>query len=225
MTMKTYQIAIDGPAGVGKSTVAKRLAADLQFTYVDTGAMYRTIALYYIEKGLSPADEETVLKHLDDISVSLHYIDGTQNIFLNNRNVTDLIRTPEVSIGSSQVAVIGKVREKLVHLQREIGNSQNVIMDGRDIGTKVFPHADVKIFLTASCEERARRRVAEMQEKGLQVSYEETLADIRFRDENDSTRKIDPLRPAEDAVVVDNTNDTLEQTVQKIKTLIKERIQ
>ncbi len=223
--MKTYQIAIDGPAGVGKSTIAKRLAADLQFTYVDTGAMYRTIALYYIEKGLSPDDEDTVVKYLDDISVSLQYIDGTQNIFLNGRNVTGLIRTPEVSIGSSQVAVIGKVREKLVRLQREIGSKQNVIMDGRDIGTKVFPQADVKIFLTASCEERAKRRVAEMQEKGLQVSYEDTLEDIQFRDQNDSTRKIDPLRPAQDAIVVDNTHDTLEQTVQRIKIIIKERIQ
>ncbi len=223
--MKTFQIAIDGPAGVGKSTIAKRLATDLQFTYVDTGAMYRTIALYYIEKGISPVDEAVVLKHLDDISVSLEYIDGAQNIFLNNRNVTEQIRTPEVSIGASQVAVIGKVREKLVRLQREIGNRQNVIMDGRDIGTKVFPEADVKIFLTASCEERARRRVSEMQEKGMAVSYEETLADIRFRDHNDSTREIDPLRPAEDAVIVDNTDDTLEQTVEKIKVIIKERIQ
>ncbi len=223
--MKTVKIAIDGPAGVGKSTIAKQLASMLQYTYVDTGAMYRTIALYYIRRNLSPADENVVLQYLEDITISLSYEDGVQNIFLNGENVTDLIRTPEVTVGSSQVAVIGAVREKMVCLQREIGKNQNVIMDGRDIGTKVFPDADVKIFLTASCEERARRRVLEMQEKGMEVSYDEVLSSIRFRDKNDSTRAIDPLRPAEDAVIVDNTEDTLEQTVDRVKEIIKERLQ
>ncbi|MBU5449669.1 (d)CMP kinase [Acetivibrio sp. MSJd-27] len=222
--MKTYKIAIDGPAGVGKSTIAKRLASLFHFTYVDTGAMYRTIALYYIEKRLPLENEEVVLSHLNDIEISLRYIDGMQNIFLNGKNVTDLIRTPEVSTGSSQVAVIGGVREKLVKLQREIGEKQNVVMDGRDIGTKVFPDADVKLFLTATCEERAKRRMAEMREKGMQASYDEILESIRFRDENDSNRKIDPLKPASDAIMVDNTQDTLEQTVERIKNIIKERL-
>ncbi len=222
--MKTYKIAIDGPAGVGKSTIAKRLASLFHFTYVDTGAMYRTIALYYIEKRLPLENEAVVLSHLNDIEISLRYIDGMQNIFLNGKNVTDLIRTPEVSIGSSQVAVIGGVREKLVKLQREIGEKQNVVMDGRDIGTKVFPDADVKLFLTATCEERAKRRMAEMREKGMQASYDEILESIRFRDENDSNRKIDPLKPASDAIMVDNTQDTLEQTVERIKNIIKERL-
>ena len=222
--MKTYKIAIDGPAGVGKSTIAKRLASLFHFTYVDTGAMYRTIALYYIERRLPLEHEEVVLSHLNDIEISLRYIDGMQNIFLNGKNVTDLIRTPEVSTGSSQVAVIGGVREKLVKLQREIGEKQNVVMDGRDIGTKVFPDADVKLFLTATCEERAKRRMAEMREKGMQASYDEILESIRFRDENDSNRKIDPLKPASDAIMVDNTQDTLEQTVERIKNIIKERL-
>lgn len=222
--MKTYKIAIDGPAGVGKSTIAKRLASLFHFTYVDTGAMYRTIALYYIEKRLPLENEAVVLSHLNDIEISLRYIDGMQNIFLNGKNVTDLIRTPEVSTGSSQVAVIGGVREKLVKLQREIGEKQNVVMDGRDIGTKVFPDADVKLFLTATCEERAKRRMAEMREKGMQASYDEILESIRFRDENDSNRKIDPLKPASDAIMVDNTQDTLEQTVERIKNIIKERL-
>ena len=222
--MKTYKIAIDGPAGVGKSTIAKRLASLFHFTYVDTGAMYRTIALYYLEKRLPLENEEVVLSHLNDIEISLRYIDGMQNIFLNGKNVTDLIRTPEVSTGSSQVAVIGGVREKLVKLQREIGEKQNVVMDGRDIGTKVFPDADVKLFLTATCEERAKRRMAEMREKGMQASYDEILESIRFRDENDSNRKIDPLKPASDAIMVDNTQDTLEQTVERIKNIIKERL-
>ncbi len=222
--MKTYKIAIDGPAGVGKSTIAKRLASLFHFTYVDTGAMYRTIALYYIEKRLPLENEAVVLSHLNDIEISLRYIDGMQNIFLNGKNVTDLIRTPEVSTGSSQVAVIGGVREKLVKLQREIGEKQNVVMDGRDIGTKVFPDADVKLFLTATCEERAKRRMAEMREKGMEASYDEILESIRFRDENDSNRKIDPLKPASDAIMVDNTQDTLEQTVERIKNIIKERL-
>ena len=220
----SYNIAIDGPAGAGKSTIAKQLAKKLGYVYVDTGAMYRTIALYYIEKRLPLENEEVVLSHLNDIEISLRYIDGMQNIFLNGKNVTDLIRTPEVSTGSSQVAVIGGVREKLVKLQREIGEKQNVVMDGRDIGTKVFPDADVKLFLTATCEERAKRRMAEMREKGMQASYDEILESIRFRDENDSNRKIDPLKPASDAIMVDNTQDTLEQTVERIKNIIKERL-
>lgn len=222
--MKTYKIAIDGPAGVGKSTVAKRLASHFRFTYVDTGAMYRAIALYFIERQISLENEAAVLSQLEKIDISLQYIDGVQNIFLNKKNVTDMIRTPEVSIGSSQVAVIGGVREKLVALQREIGQKQNVVMDGRDIGTKVFPDAEVKVFLTASCEERAKRRVAEMQEKGMEASYDEILKSIRFRDENDSNRKIDPLKPAPDAIIVDNTQETLEQTVERIKNIIKERL-
>ena len=216
--MNIVKIAIDGPAGVGKSSAAKAVAKELAFTYVDTGAMYRTVGVYCINNNL---EVEDVVKYLDDINIDMEYNDGVQSVFLNGEDVTKKIRTPEGSIYASKVAVIKEVREKLVKMQQEMGKKTSVVMDGRDIGTKVFPDADVKIFLTASAEERAKRRFIELKEE---VPYDEILKDIKFRDHNDSTRKIDPLRPAEDAVILDNSDLDLEGTIRKILEIINEKI-
>lgn len=216
--MKIYKIAIDGPAGVGKSSAAKSVAKKLSFVYVDTGAMYRAVGVYCINNNIEVAD---VVNYLDKINIEMTYIDGKQTVYLNGEDVSLKIRTPEGSIYASKVAVIKEVREKLVKMQQEMGKKTSVVMDGRDIGTKVFPDADVKIFLTASCEERAKRRFLELDKK---VPYEEILEDIKFRDKNDSTREIDPLRPAEDAIILDNTNLDLEGTIQKIYNIILEKI-
>ena len=216
--MNIVKIAIDGPAGVGKSSAAKAVAKELAFTYVDTGAMYRTVGVYCINNNL---EVEDVVKYLDDINIDMEYNDGVQSVFLNGEDVTKKIRTPEGSIYASKVAVIKEVREKLVKMQQEMGKKTSVVMDGRDIGTKVFPDADVKIFLTASAEERAKRRFIELKEE---VPYDEILKDIKFRDHNDSTREIDPLRPAEDAVILDNSDLDLEGTIRKILEIINEKI-
>ena len=216
--MKTYKIAIDGPAGVGKSSAAKKIAEKLSFTYVDTGAMYRTVGVYCINNNIEISD---VVNYLDNINIEMSYIDGKQTVYLNGEDVSLKIRTPEGSIYASKVAVIKEVREKLVKMQQGMGKKTSVVMDGRDIGTKVFPDADVKIFLTASCEERANRRFLELDKK---VPYSEILEDIKFRDKNDSTREIDPLRPAEDAIILDNTSLDLEGTVEKMYDIIKGKI-
>ena len=216
--MKTFKIAIDGPAGVGKSSTAKTVAKKLSFIYVDTGAMYRTVGVYCIKNNLQP---EEVVPYLDDINVEIKYENDMQRMYLNGEDVTGEIRTPQGSIYASKVAVIKEVREKLVSMQQKMGTVTNVVMDGRDIGNRVFPDADVKIFLTASCEERANRRFLELNKT---VPYEEILEDIKFRDKNDSTRKIDPLRPAPDAVIIDNSDLTLEETIDKIYNLCMEKI-
>ena len=216
--MKIVKIAIDGPAGVGKSSAAKAVAKELDFIYVDTGAMYRTVGVFCINNNL---EVEEVKKYLDDINIDMEYNDGVQSVYLNGEDVTKKIRTPEGSIYASRVAVIKEVREKLVKMQQEMGKKTSVVMDGRDIGTKVFPDADVKIFLTASAEERAKRRFIELKEE---VPYDEILKDIKFRDHNDSTREIDPLRPAEDAVILDNSDLDLEGTIRKILEIINEKI-
>ncbi len=215
--MKTVKIAIDGPAGVGKSSAAKAVAKELSYTYVDTGAMYRAVGVYCINNNLRAEDAK---EYLDNINIDMEYNDGVQSVFLNGEDVTKKIRTPEGSIYASKVAVIKEVREKLVKMQQEMGKKTNVVMDGRDIGTKVFPDADVKIFLTASPEERARRRFLELKEE---VSYEEILRDIKFRDHNDSTREIDPLRPACDAIILDNSKLDLEGTIREILKIINEK--
>ena len=216
--MKTYKIAIDGPAGVGKSSTAKIVAKKLSFIYVDTGAMYRAVGVYCIKNNLQPED---VVPHLDNINIEIKYEDETQKVYLNGEDVTKEIRTPEGSIYASKVAVIKEVRVKLVSMQQKMGETTNVVMDGRDIGNRVFPDADVKIFLTASCEERAKRRYEELNKT---VPYDEILEDIKFRDHNDSTREIDPLRPASDAVLIDNSNLTLEETVDKIYNLCIKKV-
>lgn len=213
--MKTFKVAIDGPAGVGKSSTAKAVAKRLSFIYVDTGAMYRAVGVYCIKNNLQP---EEVVPYLDAINIEMKYENEVQSVFLNGEDVTKEIRTPEGSIYASKVAVIKEVREKLVSMQQKMGDNTDVVMDGRDIGIRVFPDADVKIFLTASCEERANRRFLELNKT---VPYDEILEDIKFRDKNDSTRKIDPLRPAEDSIIVDNSDLTLEETIEKILGIVE----
>ena len=219
--MKTRKIAIDGPAGAGKSTIAKHLAKTLGYIYVDTGAMYRAIALFCIRKGISPLDETAVNELLDNIEIDIKYENDIQQIYLCGDNVTGLIRTPEVSMGASDVSKHALVRQKLVALQRAIAEKNNVIMDGRDIATKVLPDADAAIFLTADVNDRARRRYDEMISKGEEVSFEDVLEDMKRRDLNDSTRTNSPLVKAENAILVDTTGNTLEQSIELLSSIIK----
>lgn len=220
MKMKTINIAIDGPAGAGKSTIAKMVSARLGYIYVDTGALYRAVALYITENSIADADIEPALANAD---VSLRFVDGAQRVFIGDRDVSDLIRTPEISMEASRTSAIPAVRKYLFGTQQKIAAENNVIMDGRDIGTVVLPNADVKIFLTASAEERAERRYKELAEKPDCPTYEEILADIKQRDENDMTRKESPLRQAEDAVFVDTTELDLEQSADEIVRIIREK--
>lgn len=222
--MKTVKIAIDGPAGAGKSSVAKAAAKRLGYIHVDTGAMYRTVGLFVLKSGLNPKNKEDVISVLDGAAIDIKYINGTQNIFLNGENVSDEIREPEVSVAASDVAVVGEVRRRMVELQRELSERENVIMDGRDIGTRVLPDADVKIFLTASAEERASRRYKELVEKGTECSYEEVLKDIKYRDKNDSEREIDPLRPADDSIIIDTTGLDVEQSEKLIVDTVNKKL-
>ncbi len=223
--MKTVAIAIDGPAGAGKSTIARILAKDLQYIYVDTGALYRAVGYYMLEHGVSPDDTDAVVAQLPNVEVSLQFVDGEQQVVLNGENVSGCIRTPAVSMAASTVSAIPAVRQFLFDLQQNIAKTNNVIMDGRDIGTVVLPWADVKIFLTASPEARARRRFIELQEKGDTATYEEVLADMKQRDYNDSHRATAPLKQAEDAVLADTSDITLEQSVELLKSIVKERLQ
>lgn len=217
-------VAIDGPAGAGKSTMAKGVAEKFGYIYVDTGALYRTIGLYVMRKGVDTTDAEGVTNLLSDINIDLKFENNTQQVILNGENVSNLIRTPEVSMAASNVSAIPAVRSYLFDLQKNMAVKHDVIMDGRDIGTVVLPNADVKIFLTASPEERANRRFKEMIEKGQSVTYEDVLKDIKRRDYNDSNREIAPLKPAEDAIALDTTFYTLEESIEKIENIIKEAI-
>ena len=219
--MSTINIAIDGPAGAGKSTIAKMVSAEMGYIYVDTGAMYRAVALYITENNISDENIENALKNAD---VSLRFSDGVQRVYLGDRDVSELIRTPEISMAASRTSAIPAVRARLFDLQQKLARENNIIMDGRDIGTVVLPNADVKIFLTASAEERANRRYKELSEKPNCPSYEEILKDINDRDYQDMHRETAPLRQAEDAVLVDTTELTLEQSAAKIAEIIKERI-
>jgi len=221
--LKTKKIAIDGPAGAGKSSIAKEVAKRLGFIYVDTGAMYRSVGLMVLNAGKNPKVKEDVLSIIDDVNIDIKYFDGVQNIFLNGENVSELIRTPEVSVAASDVAVIGEVRKKLVELQRSLAERDNVIMDGRDIGTRVLPDADIKIFLTASAEERAMRRLKELEEKNISCNFDEVLKDIKYRDKNDSEREIDPLKPTEESVIFDTTGYNLSESVERMIELLKEK--
>lgn len=213
----SINIAIDGPAGAGKSTVAKMVSARLGYIYVDTGALYRTIALYIMENNVS---DENIPEEIRKADVSLKFIDGTQRVFLGDRDVSGLIRTPEISMEASRTSAMPAVREYLFGTQQKIAKENNVIMDGRDIGTVVLPNADVKIFLTATPEERANRRYKELSEKPNCPCYEEILSDITERDRNDMNRPVAPLRQADDAVLVDTTNLTLEQSADEIIRII-----
>ncbi len=210
-------VAIDGPAGAGKSSIAKATAAEIGFIYVDTGALYRSVALFALENGL---DSDGLVKSLDKINVSLEFVDGSQHVILNGADVSDKIRTAEVSMNASKVSAIPEVREFLFGLQKKIAAENNIIMDGRDIGTVVLPDADLKIFLTASAEERANRRFKEMTDPG--ITYEQVLEDIKQRDYNDMHRKISPLRQAEDAVLLDTTGMTIEEVRNRLKAMISE---
>ena len=216
-------VAIDGPAGAGKSTVARKVAATLGFIYVDTGALYRTLGLGVLRRGIDPADTDGVCAVLDGIRVELRFLDGAQHVYLDGEDVTGEIRTPEASMAASLVSAIPAVRSHLFSLQRDIAAQNNVIMDGRDIGTVVLPDAQVKIFLTASPEARADRRCKELAEKGMPTPYEEVLADIMQRDHNDSTRAAAPLRQAEDAVLLDTSDLNLEESCEAALRIIKEK--
>ena len=216
-------VAIDGPAGAGKSTVAKAAAKKLSYIYVDTGALYRTIALNAVRKGVIN-DTDKIIEMLGDTKVELKYIDGVQAVYLNGEDVSGLIRTPEISMGASKVSAIPKVREFLLDLQRDIAKNNNVIMDGRDIATVVLPNADVKIFLFASPECRAKRRYDELIEKGESVMYEDVLADVNQRDYQDSHREIAPLKPSEDSVMCDTSELNLEESIDEVVKIIKENV-
>ncbi|MGI6563450.1 MAG: (d)CMP kinase [Clostridia bacterium] len=217
-----YTIAIDGPAGAGKSTIAKLLASELNILYLDTGAMYRAVGLKALRENIDIKDTEKIDEMIKNIDIQVRYIDGKQHTYLDGEDVTHKIRTPEVSLAASNVAVIKSVRLKMVELQREIAKDMSVIMDGRDIGTYVLPNAPFKFFITATPEERARRRYLEMKESGEKnVDYDIILKDIKYRDENDSTRAFAPLKKADDAILVDNTFMTVEETLSKILSHIK----
>lgn len=216
-------VAIDGPAGAGKSTISKGAAKELGFIYVDTGALYRTIALCAVRNGIIDNSEE-VVKMLDEIEVKLGFENGVQCVYLNGEEVSPYIRTPEISMGASKVSAIPKVREYLLDLQRNIAKENNVIMDGRDIGTVVLPNAECKIFLTATPECRAKRRYKELIEKGEDVKYEDVLADVNERDYNDSHREIAPLKPSEESVIADTSELTLDESIALIVKIIKEHM-
>lgn len=217
-----FNIAIDGPAGAGKSTIAKKAAKELSYVYVDTGAMFRAMALYCIQNGVNKEDESAVSDACEKIKVSISYENGEQQVLLNGENVNGLIRTEEVGNTASVISAYGKVRSKLLELQRELAAVQNVIMDGRDIGTCVLPNAQVKIYLTASVETRGQRRFLELQEKGQACSLEEICADIRDRDYRDMHRDIAPLKQAEDAVLVDSSDMTIDEVVARILELVSQ---
>ena len=210
-----FNIAIDGPAGAGKSTIAKRVAKELSFIYVDTGAMYRAMALYFLRAGIAPEDEAGITESCKEITVTLSSEGGEQQVFLNGENVNAFIRTEEVGKMTSAVSVYAPVREKLTQLQREMAAKTNLIMDGRDIGTCVLPEAQVKIYLTASVETRGRRRYLELREKGTECSLDEICRDIEKRDHQDMTREISPLKQAEDAILVDSSEMGIEEVVKE----------
>ena len=223
MQNKPFSIAIDGPAGAGKSSVAKALAAELNAMYLDTGAMYRAFGLYMLRRG-ALSDRQAIIDALDDVDITVEFIDGAQHIFLGTEDVTAAIREPEVSIAASDVSAVPEVRVRMVALQRKIAEGHSVVMDGRDIGTKVLPNATLKIYLTASAEERARRRYRELEQKGMPEPYDKVLREMQERDYQDTHRATSPLRPADNAVILDTTNDSLEESVAKIKRLAMEAI-
>ncbi|MBQ2865495.1 MAG: (d)CMP kinase [Clostridia bacterium] len=221
--MKKFAVAIDGPSGAGKSSIAKALAKKLNIIYVDTGAIYRTVGLYVYRHNVDSKDEDSIIAMLSDISVSLDYVDGVQHIFLNGEDVSDLIRTETISRYASDVSAIPEVRAFLLNLQRDMAKENSVIMDGRDIGTVVLPDAEVKIFLTASAEVRARRRFKELTEKGETVTFDEVLAAIITRDRNDSSRATAPLKAADDAVILDNSDINASETLDRVIDIIRSK--
>ena len=216
-----YSVAIDGPAGAGKSTIAKKVAKEKDFIYIDTGAMFRAMAVYFLRCGIAADDHEKISEAVKVVNVTISYVNGEQQVFLNGENVTGQLRTEEVGNMASASSVNGDVRKKLLELQRKLAATANVVMDGRDIGTVVLPNADVKVYLTASVEVRAQRRYKELIEKGLSADLEQIKKDIEERDYRDMNRDIAPLRQAEDAVLVDSSYMTIDESVQAILDLIK----
>ena len=219
-----FKIAIDGPSGAGKSSIAKALAQRMSIVYVDTGALYRTIGYYVRSQGVDPKDAEGVTRLLPDIHIEVKYENGTQCVYLNGENLGDRIREPEISMYASAVSAIPTVREFLLETQRSIARANSVVMDGRDIGTVILPDAEVKIFLTASDECRAQRRLLELREKGIETTFEEVLADMRERDNNDKNRAVAPAVPAADAVFLDNSDFTVEQTLDEAMKIINGKL-
>lgn len=217
------KIAIDGPAGAGKSTISKEVAKKLGYIYIDTGAMYRAVGLAAVRKGIDTKDADGVSSILDDIDITISHDKTGQRIYLNSEDVSEAIRMPEISVAASNVATIVSVRKKLVAIQRELAEKTDVVMDGRDIGTYVLPDAEAKIYLTASVEERATRRYKELCEKGVECDLESVKADMEYRDKNDSGRDFAPLKAAEDSVIVDSTDMSIEQTIDKICSIAEER--
>ena len=226
MNDKKISVAIDGPSGAGKSTVAKALAKRFHLIYVDTGAIYRTVGLAAQYAGVSSKDADAVIALLPDVRIDIRYDDeGTQRMLLNGKDVSDEIRTPKSSIYASDVSAIPAVRAFLMDMQRRMAEKHSVVMDGRDIGTVVLPQADVKIFLTASAEKRAHRRYLELQQRGSEASYAEVLRDIEYRDQQDSTRAAAPLKPAADAVFIDSSALTFDESVEAAAKLVRGKLE
>jgi len=222
--MEQYSIAIDGPAGSGKSSVSKEIAKILNIVYIDTGAMYRTVGLYCLRNHINLDNAEKIEKALQNIDMKITLSEGKQTIYLNGEDVTETIRTQQAGKAASDVAVIYAVRKKLVQIQRELSKGHSVIMDGRDIGTNVLPHATVKIYLNASVEQRTNRRCHELMLLGKEYDKKRIEYEIIQRDENDKNRKYNPLRKAEDAIEIDNSNMDMEQTIKTILNIIKQKI-
>lgn len=224
MKDKKFQIAIDGPSGVGKSTLAKAIAKKLGIVYVDTGAIYRTVGLYAQQNHIDPNDEETLKKHFDKMNIELKWTENGQRVLLSGKDISGEIRTHKSSMYASAVSALPAVRAFLLDMQRDIAERNSVVMDGRDIGTVILPNADVKIFMSADENSRARRRLTELREKGENVSFEQVLGDMKQRDKNDSTRSTAPLAAADDAIMLDNTNLDIEGTVDAAMKIILEKI-
>ena len=219
----SINVAIDGPAGAGKSTIARRVAKELSFIYVDTGAMYRAMALYLLRKEVNKDDTEQIGNICQDAEISIEYQNGEQIVLLNDENVNSYLRTEEVGNMASVSSAVPRVREKLLSLQRKLARDMSVVMDGRDIGTTILPDADVKIYLTASSLTRAKRRYLELQEKGTVCNLDEIQKDIEERDQRDMNREISPLRQAEDAVLVDSSDLTIQQVVDRILQIFRSK--
>ncbi|MCI8724290.1 MAG: (d)CMP kinase [Ruminococcus sp.] len=216
-----YNVAIDGPSGAGKSTIAKLVAKEKGYIYVDTGAMYRALAVYFLEKGIAPEDRAGIIAAAGEAEVSIRYEEGVQQVYLNGENISSKLRAEEVGNMASKTSIIPEVRERLLELQRSLAREKDVIMDGRDIGTNILPGADVKIYLTASVETRARRRYEELIEKGAACDYQEIAKDIQERDDRDMNREVAPLKQAADAVLVDSSDMTIAEVVEKIAGLCR----
>ena len=223
--MKHYSVAVDGPAGAGKSTIAKRLAQELGYHYVDTGAIYRTLGYFMDLIGIGPKDIDGITRMIDEVVIEIEYDpeDGSQHMFMNESDVTDEIRTPEMSRIASQISAHKIVRQRLLDMQRDLAKKYDVIMDGRDIGSVVLPKADVKIFLTASPEVRAKRRFEELQAKGVRDSYDKVLKDIIQRDHDDMNRPVAPLKQTKSHILVDSSDMTIDEVVETMKKIVEEK--